>query len=112
MISFRMSQKSLEVNGKEVKFDFPISHIVFVDNIFYILFDPLSDNKISGQFHNLCGINIAGDIIWKAELPNTQPDCFLNIYLKDNKLHAYSFSAYDCIIDPVTGKVIYSELCK
>jgi len=112
MKSFRLDKKSLQIDESPLEFEFPISEIVFLKNVFCILFEPGSDNRNWGQFHNLYGININGKIIWKADLPSTKPDCYWKIKLIGENLRAYSFSSYDCIIDPITGKILSSEFYK
>jgi hypothetical protein len=113
MISFLIDtdKKILEIDEKQIKFDFPIYQIIFADSIFYILFHPGSDNRSYGQFYNLWGVNTEGKIIWKAELPDSSAGCFDRISIEGGKLHAYA-STYDCIIDFPTGKIISSEFYK
>lgn len=112
MMSFRIDKKSLEINGREIIFECPINLIVFLNDTFFILFESNNDNKSVKQFHNLWAVNSETEILWRADFPVSLPDSYLNIYIKDDKLHAYSFTGYDCIIDLLTGKVVYSELCK
>lgn len=112
MITFRIDKQTLDIDGKRIKFDYPISVLIFFNNIFFILFEPNSDKKMSGQFQNLWGVNTEGTILWKATFPDTLPDCFLNIYMENDNLHAYSFTGYDCMIDSSTGNIIKSEFVK
>jgi hypothetical protein len=111
MISFYADTQSLVIGKNKVKFDFPIYQLAFYRDVFFVLFHPGSDGKNWGQFHNLCGVNVEGKVMWKAELPDSSAGCFDRITLEDEKLHAYA-STYDCIIDPATGKIMSSEFYK
>ncbi len=57
MRTFRIEKQTLDIDGKIIKFEYPVSIVIFFNNIFFILFEPNSDNKQSGQFQNLWGIN-------------------------------------------------------
>ena len=104
MIHFKIEKQEIQINEKKVKFDFLISQIIFFNDCFYVLFEHMSVNENYGQSFNLYAVNLEGETIWIAELPFS-PDCFLNIFIENDQLYAYSFSAYECLIDLETGKI-------
>ncbi len=78
----------------------------FLDSII-VLFDP-TDFKKTEQPKNLRSYSLDGNENWIAEHPTNQSNDFYASFSITDKITAYNFTGYTCIIDPKTGKLIES----
>jgi len=105
---FQASDGSLhwsEYEGKKVSGAFP-----FDDGARCII---LLDSEASNEprFENLFCVDHDGKRIWTAQLPDTH-DRFIDAHMEPNGLHAWSWSCYWTVFDPVDGHIISREFGK
>jgi hypothetical protein len=63
--------------------------------------------------HNLVRVDTSGDEIWKAELPpSSSPDCFTDVGVAGNLIHAHTFSCSRVTLDRETAKTLSTEFTK
>jgi len=80
--------------------------------MFIVLMDCY-ENLEEKRFRNLVAYDATNHLVWKAELPRgSGADCYVDAEIFDSKLFASSFSAYRCLIDVATGKVVECDLTK
>jgi hypothetical protein len=61
---------------------------------------------------NLVRISPNGSIVWRAELPRSQTDTYVDAEIKGGRLFAGSWSAFHVEIDPESGKILSREFTK
>jgi hypothetical protein len=107
MIIFSYSEKTLNINGRLVMFEFPIKEAFEIDDRLIVFLDPDSNLKRKVQFNNVIGFDAAGNQVWIADLPTPDP---VDVYYKlvaENPLKLYSFCSFgECLVDPKTGKIL------
>ena len=107
MTKIQINEKILKVLDSEIKFDYPIEKAELFKDKIIILLDSDSNLRAWGQFPNLYGVDFKGKILWLAELPTTDTgDSYHSFSLTDKGIKAYAASSYECIIDPLTGKIM------
>ncbi len=63
------------------------------------------------RFENLFCVDRSGKTIWIGKLPETH-DLFVQAHMEPDGLHAWSWSCYWTVFDPVDGHVIRQEFGK
>jgi hypothetical protein len=88
-------------------FDYKVDCFLEFGDSVIVLFDYMDFPK-NEQAKNLRCYNNKKELLWIAEHPTNETiDCYTSISLsKDGKLVAYNFACYNCLIDPITGKLI------
>jgi hypothetical protein len=105
---FRDSDGSLhwsEYEGKKVKAAFPSE-----DGTRCIILLHSEASK-KPRFENLFCVNPDGKRIWTAQLTDTH-DCFGEAHMESDGLHAWSWSCYWTVFDPVDGHIVSQTFCK
>jgi hypothetical protein len=74
----------------------------------------LSDyrNHGAGSLVNLSCVRPDGRVLWTAEPPDSRNDEFTSIRLVDGKVHAFSSSGFNVVIDPRDGRVLRRTFVK
>ena len=91
--------------------DFPL--IVKHKNIILKLFDWMDYPKDQAT-RNVEAYDHHGKRLWVIESLGENPatDYYTDISSEDDKIHAFNFQCYDCIIDEETGKILDSYFTK
>ncbi len=91
-------------------FDHAVADAFENRSLIIVLLDPNANLKV--PFPNLLAVDEAGRQVWVAKLPTyKKADVYYKIASRD-PLVAYSFSCYDCKIDPLTGKILETTFYK
>jgi hypothetical protein len=69
------------------------------------------DDYTANIFKNLLCIDRSGSVVWVAPLPGS-PDSFVEARMAPDGLHAGSWSCYDLVLDPQSGKVLSQVFVK
>lgn len=77
-----------------------------------VLLEPDADLGRHGQFRNLVALSPDGGLLWHAELPTDKASDVYTRVVSRNPLRADSFSSFECVIDPGTGKIVAKEFFK
>jgi hypothetical protein len=105
-MSIRYVERDLFIDGTRHELPYPIDNAIEYEDSVVILFDPDSADEGNGRFHNLVAFDRSGQVLWRAELPTTDPgDRYYKIPSSD-PLTAYSVRSYDCVIDRRTGRIL------
>jgi hypothetical protein len=113
MIDFDIQGKSLNLGTTKIDFEYPIEKVIFYKGIYLVLLSPDSHKQKWGQFPNLFSLSPDEGILWKAELPTTNTgDSYHSLDIINDKITAYSWCSYECIIDHNTGKIIEKVFTK
>jgi hypothetical protein len=95
----------LYINGRSFELEHPISEAFELYGKIIVLLNPDAYMEKFGQFQNLIALKETGELLWKAELPTTNSgDCYYKI-ASQLPLLVYSFSSWECEIDPATGRI-------
>jgi len=77
-----------------------------------ILLDRSQESR-PRSFQNLIMIDCQGNVIWRAELPDTSgPDAYVTASLQGQTLVANSWSCFRVTIDLQTGKILSQKFTK
>lgn len=113
MNTVSFSKNQVTVNGVAVDFDFHIEQVLEMNDVIVVLLDPDSNLCKWGQYPNLFGVSLEGDVLWKCELPTSDTgDCYLSFKKENQRIIVYSWSSFDCVIDPTSGKIISKVFVK
>ena len=113
MNSFKIQGNSLIIGTQQIEFSYRIEKALYYKEFYLVLLDSDSHQKKWGQFQNLFAVSLTGDILWKAELPTTTTgDSYHSIEIINNRINAYSWCSYECIIDADTGRIIEKKFIK
>jgi hypothetical protein len=67
----------------------------------------------SSLLENLVLFDLAGNILWKAQLPSKSgPDCYTQVILDGDNIRAYAWSGYSILLDRETGKILATKFAK
>jgi hypothetical protein len=81
------------------------SAIATEDDRVIVLWDRLA--KSYGSKDNLLLLDIRGQIIWRAELPESSSDSYTQFEYSNGRLSAFSWSCHRVEIDMKTGKIFH-----
>lgn len=115
MIAFKVDGDELIVEGKRVKFAYPIYKVEEHNGLIIVLLE-FKNNDIPLNFTNeLYGVSNKGQIVWKMEnvqktLGAYQPAPLINFMVINNKLIAFDFCSRKFIIDTKDGKIMDLEI--
>lgn len=63
-------------------------------------------------FQNLLRVRPDGAIVWRAELPDPRDDAYVGFRWIDQTLSAGSWSGYQVVLDPHTGRICSMSFTK
>lgn len=69
------------------------------------------DANTASTFHNVLCITQDGDLVWKADLPQT-PDAFVEIGMEAGAFYATSWSGFRVSLDLTNGRILSREFVK
>ena len=100
----------VQLDGKELRTDYPVYDARVVDNMLLVLYRP--ESYRGGQFRNLVAFDLSGQELWKAELPtNTSMDAYYKL-VSEKPIVADSYCSFRCTIDEASGKIVTKEFFK
>lgn len=103
------SANRLALGDTVVETTYPIADALTLDNKVIVLYEPDAYTEKMGQFPNLVAFDQDGKQVWIAELPcNHSGERYHKIDVME-KLMGYTWGAYECEIDPATGKIIHKH---
>jgi hypothetical protein len=80
---------------------------------------PGSDDAIvllsaqDGLRETLLRYRADGSVVWRAELPtHWSADYYVDVDLVEDVIHAGSWSGFDVVIDPATGRILSKQFTK
>jgi hypothetical protein len=119
-MSLTFSGTSIFIDGQSVEMPWPVLDAIEQGDKVFVLLDPNSylldpNYKVTRRqgtpaIRNLIAITRTGTNLWKAEMPEAS-DYYYRIS-SAVPLLAYSFSAYQCEIDPEYGTIRNMEFLK
>jgi hypothetical protein len=102
----------LIIGGAEVTTRHPVVHACVAEGQIVVLYDPDANPRKWGTFRNLASLDRHGAELWVAEPPTTTTgDCFVRIDSCE-PLAVGSWSSFDCVIDPRSGRIVESTFTK
>ncbi len=109
-MKYEIIEKTLKLDGKEIKFKYSIEKLVEFEDMYVLL---LTENKL--PHNNVIAIDRDGVILWHIEDIKKFPR--LNIYVglwkeNDRQIGVISFSGFEMIIDVYTKEIIRHEMTK
>ncbi len=63
-------------------------------------------------FQNLLRIRPDGSVVWQAELPDRIFDTYVGMEWSDGRLTAGSWSGFEVVLDPDTGRILSQKFTK
>jgi hypothetical protein len=75
-----------------------------------VLCDP--DDEPRGAYRNLLRVSSDGLVVWQADLPSSENDCYVAVQLRDDILSANTFSCFAVRLDLVTGRILTKTFTK
>lgn len=108
-------QSTLELPNRTIELPFPASSIFLLPGIcLAIVMYDYNANRSQARFQNIVAYDYDGVQVWHAELPSTSmPDCFTELRsASEEKIEAFSYSCFSCVINPKTGKLERKEFTK
>jgi hypothetical protein len=110
----------IRIDGKPKRLTFMVRDAFWAHDCAIVLLDPKAfldlptyhaqRRKPRKPARNLCAYSAAGELLWQAEQPQTADHYYL-IESKD-PLVALSFSAFRCMLDPASGKILRKQNVK
>jgi hypothetical protein len=98
-------------SGSRIELEFPIVDAFARDDLVVVLFAHDADPRGYGNFSNLIAVTSTGRQAWIAELPTNQGDAYVQISSREPLL-AYSWSGFDCTLEPRNGKIVRKVFLK
>ncbi|MGH7884803.1 MAG: hypothetical protein ACRENO_03800 [Thermodesulfobacteriota bacterium] len=113
MIQLNYKKNILYINNKDVVCPQKIIKVFELKDLIIVFLDPDAETNKKMKYKNLMAYNINGELVWKAELPesNMINDAYWKVY-SSYPLRANSFSSYECEIDINTGKILKATFYK
>ena len=119
----QQSEKSVIVNGKEIKFDQSIAAIVRLDD--RVLVELNSDDFAVGDplvGRNILAFDANGELLWRIPATGVMrrsvhdgetPEAFFGLWLDgDGKVRTGTPNGFDWDVDPDTGKISNPEFTR
>jgi len=75
-----------------------------------VLLNP--DAQRQGPFRNLLRVSSNGAVVWNAQLPTRESDCYTSVRWVEDSIVANSWTGYRVVIDGATGDVLNSSFTK
>ena len=96
----------LLIEGRRCGCPYRVRDAVAVAGFVVVLYDPEANPRSWGTFPNLAAFDRDLRQVWLAETPETTTgDHYYRIH-STNPLVAYSWSGYQCEIDPASGQIV------
>ncbi len=103
---FRSAAGSIHWRGEYQGMKVVAAQPVDNDSKCLILLDTMASKEPT--FENLLSVESEGDVVWKAELPQSH-DTFVSFQGKADGLLANMWSGYRVRLDPATGKLMQKQ---
>src|SRR5689334_8716989 len=78
---------------------YPVQKAVAVEGLGTVVLLKYWEKK-TGSFENLLLLDTSGAVLWRAQLPSSSSDAFVDFEFCDGKLIAHSWSCYRVEIEP------------
>lgn len=109
MKQVQISDRTIEVDGRRLRLDYPVKDAFCEGDRILVLFEPDAASK---TFPNLVCFDLEDARIWEAELPDPRRQ---DVYYRVSSwrpLVVNSFSSYKVEIDPASGRIVGKEFVK
>ena len=99
------------VGDRRLRLEHPVERAIVTGDRLIVLFDPGSGPG-DQAFANVKAYDLQGRPLWTAELPTGgSGDCYMNLS-GGRRLTAWSWSCYQCHLDPETGRITERQFTK
>ena len=112
-MNYYTNGKEINLDGRSVRFDFPIRDTLTIDDTIIILLHIPTGIKCN---RNLYAINLQGTILWQidevADLDLIGNCPFISIKKQESSLIIFNWCGFRYTVDPKSGKIIEKVFTK
>jgi hypothetical protein len=114
MIRLQPNGREVLAGGTTIALPFTISEAWWDSNRGNVVaLMAFHENTSTKRFENLVAYNVAGQMVWQAELPaGSGADAYTAAEVREDTISAFSFSGYRCTLDSVSGRIVSTLFAK